>query len=130
LVTYRAERWWAGVEILSARDPADAVSALKIAEEVDVIDFAGKSVEGLGGSAFVTVGFGAKSELLLRYDYLQAIVGADGKEMMTALGSWAYRVTDDFRVAFAIDYTKFGDKYFAYGGRERSKCELAAQVLF
>lgn len=130
LVTYRSANWWAGVELLSTKDPADAVTALKMAEEVDVVDYAGQAVEGLGGSAFVTVNMGDRSEVMLRYDYLNAVVGADGKDLSTAMGAWAYRVTEDFRVAFAADYTKFGDKYFAFGGRERSKCEIAAQVLF
>ena len=129
-VNYRAEGWWAGLEILSTRDPADAVTALKMAEEVDVVSYAGQSVEGFGCSAFVTMGTGPRSEVMLRYDYLNAVVGADGKNLSTAIGAWAYRITDDLRVAFAADYTKFGDKYFAYGGRERSKCEIAAQVLF
>jgi hypothetical protein len=129
-VNYHSEGWSAGLEILSTRDPADAITALKIAEEVDVVDFAGQSVDGLGGSVFVTVGTGERSELMLRYDYLNAVVGADGKDLSTAMGSWAYRVTDDFRAAFALDYTKYGDNYFAFGGRERAKCEIAAQVLF
>jgi hypothetical protein len=129
-VTYRGDNWWAGLEVLSTRDPADAITTLKIAEEVDVMDYAGQSVDGLGGSAFVTVSTGSQSEVMLRYDYLNAVVGADGKDLSTAMGAWAYRISDDFRVAFAADYTKFGSNYFAFGGRERSKCEIAAQVLF
>lgn len=129
-VTYRGDNWWAGFEVLSTKDPADAVTALKMAEEVDVVEYAGQAVEGLGGSAFVTVGTGERSEAMLRFDYLNAVVGADGKDLATGMVAWAYRLTDDFRVAIAGDYTKFGDKYFAFGGRERSKCEIAAQVLF
>lgn len=129
-VTYRAEKWWAGVEILSTQDPADAVTALKMAEEVDVVDYAGQSVEGLGGSAFVTFNTGDRTEAMLRFDYLNAVTGTDGKDLMTGIAAWSYRISEDFRVAFATDYTKFGDKYFAFGGRERSKCEIAAQVLF
>jgi hypothetical protein len=129
-VTYRGDKWWAGLEVLSTKDPADAVTALKMAEEVDVVDYAGQAVDGLGGSAFVTVSTGDRSEAMVRFDYLNAVVGADGKDLATGMAAWAYRLTDDFRVAVAADYTKFGEKYFAFGGRERSKCEIAAQVLF
>ena len=131
LITYRGEAsWWAGVEVLYAKDPADAVRVLQMAAGVDVLDLTGRAVEALGGSAFVTIGTGEKSELMLRYDYLNAVTSESGKNLSTGILAWAYAISEDLRVAAETDYTVYGDRYFAFGGRDQAKFEFAAQVLF
>lgn len=130
LLSYEREQdWLVGLELFWSKDPADALRDHEMAEEVDVTAFTGQVLEGNGGSLFTVIHTGPKAELMLRYDYLNAAVGKDGKDLQTTLAALAYRVTEDLRMAFAIDYTHYG-KDFAAGIRDRSKLELAAQVLF
>lgn len=130
LVTYQIqEEWQMGLEYLGTKDPADAIRDLKMVEGLDVTALSGDSVSGQGGSLYVVFSTGPKSEVLLRYDYLNPVVGEDGKELQTVIASLAYQVTDDIRAAMAVDHTRYGDN-FAAGARDRSKVELAAQVLF
>ncbi|WP_373999088.1 hypothetical protein [Bdellovibrio bacteriovorus] len=119
----------AGLELLMTKDPADAISDLKIAEAVDVTDFLGESVEGRAASVYTVISTGPKAEVLLRYDYLDAMANEDGKDLQTILASLGYQVSEDIKAAFAVDYTRYAENY-APGVRDRSKVELAAQVLF
>lgn len=123
------EHWRAGFEFLDVHDPADAITDLKIADGVDVSAFAGRAVHGQGGSLFGIVSTGPRAEVMLRWDYLNAVVGESGKSLNTMLASLAYQVTDDMKAACSIDYTKYGENY-GKGVRDNSKIELAAQVLF
>lgn len=130
MVTFENEQGWlAGLEILRTKDPADALRDYGMAEEVDVTALTGQVLEGMAGSLFVVIPTGPKAELMLRYDHLNAAVGEEGKDLRTTLASLAYQATEDLKMAFAIDYTNFGSD-FAPGVRDRSKLELAAQVLF
>ncbi len=129
-VLYRSECWSSGAELLMTQDPADVITANKMAEGVDVLSLAGTSVRGQAASIYLTFHTGDKSEAMFRVDYLNAAVEESGKDLKTLIASWAYQVTDDFRAALAADYTSYGDKYFTFGGRDRSKLEIAAQVLF
>ncbi|MNK06200.1 hypothetical protein D3C87_240920 [compost metagenome] len=124
-----SKNWFAGVELLDAHDPAEAVRDLKMADEVDVTDVLGQSVHGRGGSIFAEVGTGPLAKVMVRYDYLDAIVGQSGKQLSSALAALSYQVTDDIRSALAYDYTWYGDD-FAPGIRDSSKIEFATQVMF
>ncbi|MDG0817984.1 hypothetical protein [Bdellovibrio svalbardensis] len=123
------DHWRVGLEFLDTHDPADAITNLKMAEGVDVTSLTGQAVHGQGGSLFGIVSTGPKAEVMLRWDYLNAVVGASGKELNTWLTSLAYQVTSDVKAAFAADYTKYGENY-GKGIRDNSKIEIAAQVLF
>ncbi|WP_413584994.1 hypothetical protein [Bdellovibrio sp. HCB274] len=118
-----------GIELLDTHDPADAINEYGIADGVDVTDMLGESVHGLGGSAFVLLSTGPKAEVMIRYDYLDAVVEKDGRDMQTAIVSLAYQVTADVKTAFAVDRTWYAENY-GKGIRDASKIELAAQVLF
>lgn len=118
-----------GLELLATQDPADALTALHMVEDVDVTSFSGDSVKGQAASLFAVVSTGPKAEVMLRYDYLNPVVGEDGKDLQTALASLGYQVTEDFKAAFAMDYTRYGSE-FSTGGRDRSKISLSGQVLF
>lgn len=128
---YRGEddHWRAGIELLDAHDPADAITDLKMAEGVDVTGLTGQAVHGQGGSLFGIVSTGPKAEVMLRWDYLNAAVGETGKDLNTVMASLAYQVTSDVRAALGADYTKYGENY-GKGVRDNSKIEIAAQVLF
>lgn len=118
-----------GIELLDTHDPAGAITDGKMADGVDVVSLAGQAVHGFGGSAFTIFGVGPKSEVMLRYDYLDAAVGEPDKNLQTGIVSFAYQVTDDVKTALAVDHTWYADNY-GKGIRDASKVELAAQVLF
>ncbi|WP_413558191.1 hypothetical protein [Bdellovibrio sp. HCB209] len=118
-----------GIELLDTHDPADAITDGKMADGVDVTAFAGQAIHGFGGSAFVIFGTGPKAEIMLRYDYLNAAVGEEGKDMQTGIASIAYQVSPDVKTAFAVDRTWYAETY-GKGIRDASKVEFAAQVLF
>ncbi|KHD87466.1 MAG: hypothetical protein OM95_14345 [Bdellovibrio sp. ArHS] len=125
----KEESWLAGLELLLTKDPADALSDYKMAEGVDVTDFLGQSVDGRGASFYTVISTGPKAEVLLRYDYLDALASEDGKDLQTVIVSLGYQVTEDIKAALAVDHTRYAENY-APGVRDRSKVELAAQVLF
>ncbi|WP_413944199.1 hypothetical protein [Bdellovibrio sp. HCB-162] len=130
MVTYeKADEWLAGLEYLAAKDPADALRDLKMAEGVDVTALSGEAVSGQAASFFTIIRTGPKAEVMLRYDYLNAVTGEDGKDLQTVIASLGYQVTEDIKAALAVDHTRYGSD-FAPGARDRSKVELAAQVLF
>ncbi|WP_413575450.1 hypothetical protein ACLVWU_14040 [Bdellovibrio sp. HCB290] len=118
-----------GIELLDTHDPADAINENEMADGVDVTDMLGESVHGLGGSAYVVISTGPKAEVMIRYDYLDAVVDKDGRDMQTAIVSLAYQVSDDVKTALAVDRTWYAENY-GKGIRDASKIELAAQVLF
>ncbi len=100
-----------------------------MAEEVDVTALSGQAVEGQAVSFFTVVSTGPKAEMLFRYDYLNTVVGEDGKDLQTFTVALGYDVSEDIKAALSFDYTRYGDE-FALGARDRSKVSLAAQVLF
>ncbi len=126
---YRAETWTAGLEYLAAKDPADALRDLHMAEGVDVTALSGESVKGQGASVFAMIRTGPKAEVVVRYDYLNAVTEESGKDLQTALVALGYQVTEDIRAAVMVDYTRYGSE-FAPGSRDRSKLAFATQVLF
>ncbi|QDK36954.1 hypothetical protein [Bdellovibrio sp. NC01] len=123
------DHWRAGLELLDAHDPADAITDLKMAEGVDVSSLTGQSVHAQGGSLYAIVSTGPKAELMARWDYLNAAVGESGKDLNTYILSLGYQVTSDVKMALEGDYTKYGEDY-GIGVRDNSKVEIAAQVLF
>ncbi|WP_374029836.1 hypothetical protein [Bdellovibrio bacteriovorus] len=130
LITYEVrDSWYAGLEVFEAKDPADALQDLKMAEGVDVTDLLGESVQGRGASLFTVFSTGPQAEVMLRYDYLNAVTEESGKDLQTAMIALGYEVSEDIKAALAVDYTRYGED-FAPGMRDRSKLELAAQVLF
>lgn len=130
LLTYQcADHLLVGLEYLGSRDPADALTTLKIAEGVDVTGLAGQVVRGWAGSLFVVKSTGPKAEVLVRYDYLNPAQGQTNKELQTALVALAYRIQSDVRTALSYDYTQYG-KDFAPGKRTLSRVQLSAQVQF
>lgn len=129
-VSYGSEdNWRVALEYLGTTDPADAISDFEMAEGVDVTALAGKAVRGQGGSLYAVFKTGPDAELMVRYDYLNPAVGEDDKSLQTALLALSYKVTEDIRAAVAVDHTTYGEE-FAPGVRDRSKFELAAQVVF
>lgn len=130
LITYhKGSEWLVGLELLKARDPADALHELSMAEQVDVTNLMGKKVVGQAASLFTVIGVGVQSELMLRYDYLNAVDRVTGKDLRTALVAWGYQATEDLRGSLSVDHTEYGND-FSIGARDRSKVEIAAQVLF
>lgn len=130
LLTYQnADQLLIGLEYLGARDPADAITALEIAEGVDVTALAGQVVRGWGASLFAVQATGPRAEVLVRYDYLNPAQGQNGKELQTALIALGYKVQPDLRSAISYDYTQYG-KDFAPGKRTLSRIQLSAQVQF
>lgn len=129
MIAYEAADWTMGLEYLATQDPADGIRSLKVAEEVDVLALTGESVRGQGASFFTIVSTGPKAEVMLRYDYLNAVSGKPGKDLQTIIASLGYQVSEDIKAALTADYTRYGAD-FALGFRDRSKIELAAQVLF
>lgn len=129
MMAYEEADWTLGLEYLATQDPADGIRILKMAEEVDVLAQTGESVRGQGGSLFAIVSTGPKAEMMLRYDYLNTVVGESGKDLQTLMLSLGYQVSEDIKAAISTDYTRYGAE-FASGFRDRSKIELAAQVLF
>lgn len=130
LLTYQcSDQLLVGLEYLGTRDPADALTALKMAEGVDVTDLTGQVVRGWAASLFVTKATGPKAEILARYDYLNPVQGRNSKELQTALVALAYKVQPDIRTALSYDYTQYG-KDFAPGKRALSRIQLSAQVQF
>ena len=121
--------WQMGIEYFKAQDPADAVRVYQMADGVTVTDLTGQSIIAQGGCLYAIVSTGPLAEVLLRYDYLKPADGISGRDVKTALAALGYRVTEDIKVAFAMDYSEYG-KDFAPGERDRSKIEAAAQVLF
>lgn len=129
-VSYGSEdRWRVTLEYLGTKDPADAISDFDMAEGVDVISLAGQVVRGQAGSLYAVFKTGPESELMLRYDYLDPVVGEDDKSLQMTLLALSYRLTEDVRVAVVVDHTTYGES-FAPGVRDRSKFGLATQVLF
>lgn len=130
LLTYEVkDRWLLALEYLSTRDPADAIRDYSMVDGVEVTSLSGQAIRGEGASVYAVVHTGPKAEILVRYDYMNPVVGESGKELQTAILALGYQVTDDIKAALAVDHTKYGED-FAPGARERSKLELAAQVLF
>ncbi|MGZ3774753.1 MAG: hypothetical protein ACXVCY_04745 [Pseudobdellovibrionaceae bacterium] len=129
MVTYEAEDWTVGLEYLATQDPADGVTALKMVDNLDVTDLVGQAIHGQGGSLFTIVNTGPKAELMFRYDYLNAVTSKPGRDVQTFIASLGYQLSDDIKAALSVDYTRYGAN-FALGYRDRSKIELAAQVLF
>ena len=129
LMTYSQEKWQAGIEYLGTRDPADAVRDYKMAEGVDVTALSGQSVAGQAFSVFTNFSTGPKAEVMVRYDYLNAVVGESGKDLQTGIVALSYQVSEDIRSAISLDYTRYAEG-FGPGIRDRSKLDLAAQVLF
>lgn len=129
-VLYRADRhWMVGMELLDAHDPAEMIRDNKMADEVDVTSVLGTSVHGYGGSLFGEVRTGPLAKVMLRYDYLNPVVGQGGKELQSAVVALSYQLAEDIQAALAYDYTLYGDD-FAPGVRDSSKVEIATQVLF
>jgi hypothetical protein len=130
LIIYQPDEVWLwGLEYLKAQDPADALREYGMAEGVDVVALTGKTVTGQGGSIFTVISTGEKSELMLRYDYMNVVEGVAGKDMRTSLAALGYQATEDMKISLAVDHTAYGSD-FAPGVRDRSKLEFAAQVHF
>lgn len=123
------EHWRLGAELLDTHDPADAITALKMADGVNVEDFTGSSIHGQGGSVYAIVSTGPQAEWMLRWDYLNAAVGRSGKEMNTLLSALTYDITEDVKTAFEVEYSRYASDY-GLGVRDTAKVEIAAQVLF
>lgn len=130
-VVYKPEdsNFKVGLELLDAHDPADAITDGKIADAVGVMDLTGESVHGMGGSLYTVFGTGPKAEVMVRYDYLNAVVGEPDKTLQSGVVALAYQLAEDIKTAVALDRTLYGDNY-GPGVRDTSKLELAAQVLF
>lgn len=130
MIVYEEKNVWSvGLEYLVTQDPADGIRTLEMAEGVDVLALSGQSVRGQGGSFFTIVSTGPKAEVMLRYDYLNAVTDESGRDLQTYIASLGYQVSEDIKTAISADYTKYGENY-APGFRDRSKIELATQVLF
>lgn len=130
MITYEEkDSWIVGLEYLATQDPADGLRILKMAEEVEVLSLTGESVRGQGGSIFAIVSTGPKAEMMIRYDYLNAVTDKPGKDVQTFIAALGYQVSEDIKAALAADFTRYGAE-FGFGFRDRSKIELAAQVLF
>ena len=129
-VVYKSEEnFKVGLELLDAHDPADALTDGKMADAVGVMDLTGQAVHGMGGSLYTVFGTGPKAEVMIRYDYLNAVVGDPDKTLHSGVVALAYQLTEDINTALAVDRTLYGDNYGS-GVRDSSKVELAAQVLF
>jgi hypothetical protein len=129
-VIYKSEEnFKVGLELLDAHDPADALTDGKMADAVGVMDLTGQAVHGMGGSLYTVFGTGPKAEVMIRYDYLNAVVGDPDKALHSGVVALGYQLTEDIKTALAVDRTLYGDNYGS-GVRDSSKVELAAQVLF
>ncbi|MFM6928698.1 MAG: hypothetical protein ACKOX6_09545 [Bdellovibrio sp.] len=130
-VVYKPEEqnYKVGLELLDAHDPADAITDGKIADAVGVTGLTGQAVHGLGGSLYTVFSTGPKAEVMVRYDYLNAVVGDPDKTLQSGIVALGYQLTEDIKTALAVDHTLYGDNY-GPGVRDTSKVELAAQVLF
>lgn len=130
MLTYESEKsFLVGLEVLGAKDPADALQDLVMVEGINVSALSGESVTGEGGSFFTVINTGETSEIVLRYDYMNAAKGQDGKDLQTVVAGWGFQVSEDIKAAFLADHTRYGGN-FATGARDRSKFAFAAQVLF
>lgn len=118
-----------GLEFLATKDPADAIRDYGMTDGLDVLAQTGRAVSGEGGSLFTVFKTGPLAEVMLRYDYFNAVKGEDGKDLQTVQGALGYQVTEDIRAALVLDHTRYGGA-FAAGTRDRSKVEFATQVLF
>lgn len=121
--------WTIGLEYLATQDPADSFEKLNMAEGVDLLAQTGQVVRGQGVSLFTVVSTGPKAEVMLRYDYLNAAIDVESKDLQTFLLSLGYQVSEDIKAALVVDYTKYGND-FSPGMRDRSKITLASQILF
>lgn len=129
LISYQSENAGAGLELLFTQDPAEAFADYRLADGADLSALSGSAVRGQGASLFTTFKTGPLAELMLRYDYLNAASGEQGKDLKTALIALSYWVHSDIRMALMTDYTWYGDE-FAPGVRDQSKIALSSQVLF
>lgn len=130
MLTYESEKsYLVGLEVLAAKDPADALQDLTMVEGVNVTALSGESVSGEGASFFTVINTGETSEIVLRYDYMNAAKGQDGKDLQTVVAGWGFQIAEDIKAAFLADHTRYGGN-FATGARDRSKIGFAAQVLF
>ena len=130
LITYREnEEWWAGLEWMEARNPADALRDEHMADDVNVTPWLGENIRSQGGSVFTQFKTGPLASVMLRYDYLNAVANESDKTLNSYLAVLTYQVTEDILSALSVDYTDYGQDY-GLGVRNQSKIEVATRVLF
>lgn len=123
------EGFMAGLEFMDAHDPADAFTALKMAQGVDLADDTGRNVHGQGGDLYLKWRSGPQAETLLRYERLQVVAGDPNKLTQTAWGGISYQFTADIAAVGAYSYSWYPEKY-GLGTRDESALRLATKVTF
>ncbi len=119
----------AGIEAMDAHDPADTFALLKMAQGVDLVQYSGTNVHGMGAAAFIRWNSGPKAQTLLRYEDLQVVVGNPEKRMKTIWGGASYQFTEDIGSMLAYNYSWFPEQY-GLGSRDQSAIKFATQVNF
>lgn len=129
LLAYEGMVWKWGLEAMLSQDPGNALRDLKMAEGVDVTDILDQNVTGQALSAFVVYNINEKSDVMTRFDYLNAATDLSGKTLKTFILAYGYQYSESLKFAVAGDYTQY-DEGYGVGVRDASKLDLSVQVLF
>ena len=123
-----SDRLVAGMEVMYARDPMEAFADFNIANTPNLDDYPAEKIDGYGGSLYAIYKVKDRSEVFLRYDYLNAAIKAN-KTVQTGVIGYGYDFSQDIKLAVAMDYTGYSSGY-GKAVRDESKLTLATQVLF
>jgi len=126
---YEFARGLVALEYFTTADPADAITAGKMAAGVDVVSLAATNVEGQGGSLFGRMEITEKAGLFLRADSLSPVKQQPEKNLKAISTGVSYNTSEDLRWALAFEYTDYSDAY-ANSIRDESQLVLATRVSF
>jgi hypothetical protein len=128
-VSYEGDRGLIAVEYYEAKDPANAITALKMAGGVDVTALTGSNVTGQGATLFGKWKFDEKWSLFARVDWLNPVKGESKKTLQDTSGGTAYELSEDILLAFSYEYIQYGEQ-FSPSPRDVSHFDFATRVNF
>jgi hypothetical protein len=128
-LSYESEGNLLALEYFDTKDPADAITALKMAGGVDVTALAGTNVAGQGASLLGRLKVSEKWALFLRADWLNPVKADAKKNLQDLTGGFSYDLTEDILMAFSYEYTQYGENFSA-SPRDGSQFAFSTRVGF
>lgn len=128
-ISYATEITYAGISYYNTADPADAITAGKMAGEVDVVSLAGTSVEGQGASLLLRRKITARTDIFARADWLSPVKTQRDKNLRSVTGGVSFQSNEDLLWVLAAESTTYSET-FAPAARDQSQFLAATQVKF
>lgn len=128
-VGYQNDGGMLALEYFETKDPADAITALKLGAGVDAVALSGTSIVGQGVSLLARLVVNEKWALFTRGDWLNPIKIDTQKTLQDWTIGASYAVADDILMAFSYEYTHYSEQ-FSSSARDAAQVAVATRVLF